>query len=137
MKELNDKIVGNLSCFAAYAIFGFNIISCRSIALDGLAAVPMNVMWQVIFVVVAATFIAYFLIPIGQKRLKPVIVCMYTYVQPVIAMAISLAMGMDTLNWLKIIATVLVFSGVGLVNFVPKSNVNSHSGDDFQGVDEG
>lgn len=30
-----EKIAGNLSCFAAYAIFGFNIISCRSIALDG------------------------------------------------------------------------------------------------------
>ena len=111
--------------------------SFSAFGASDLAAVPMNVMWQVIFVVVAATFIAYFLIPIGQKRLKPVIVCMYTYVQPVIAMAISLAMGMDTLNWLKIIATVLVFSGVGLVNFVPKSNVNSHSGDDFQGVDEG
>lgn len=111
--------------------------SFSAFGASDLAAVPMNVMWQVIFVVVAATFIAYFLIPIGQKRLKPVIVCMYTYVQPVIAMAISLAMGMDTLNWLKIIATVLVFSGVGLVNFVPKSSVNSHSGDDFQGVDEG
>lgn len=111
--------------------------SFSAFGASDLAAVPMNVMWQVIFVVVAATFIAYFLIPIGQKRLKPVIVCMYTYVQPVIAMAISLAMGMDTLNWLKIIATVLVFSGVELVNFVPKSNVNSHSGDDFQGVDEG
>lgn len=111
--------------------------SFSAFGASDLAAVPMNLMWQVIFVVVAATFIAYFLIPVGQKRLKPVIVCMYTYVQPVIAMAISLAMGMDTLNWLKIIATVLVFSGVGLVNFVPKSNVNSHSGDDFQGVDEG
>lgn len=110
--------------------------SFSAFGASDLAAVPMNVMWQVIFVVVAATFIAYFLIPIGQKRLKPVIVCMYTYVQPVIAMAISLAMGMDTLNWLKIIATVMVFSGVGLVNFVPKSNARSHPCDDFQGVDE-
>ena len=85
-----------------------------------LAAVPMDVVWQVLFVVVAATFIAYFLIPIGQKRLRPVVVCMYTYVQPVIAMIIALAMGLDTLNALKVAATVLVFTGVGLVNFVPK-----------------
>ena len=85
-----------------------------------LAAVPMDVVWQVLFVVVFATFIAYFLIPIGQKRLRPVVVCMYTYVQPVIAMVIALALGLDTLNALKIIATLLVFTGVGLVNFVPK-----------------
>ena len=85
-----------------------------------LEAVPPGVIWHVIYVVVGATFIAYFLIPIGQKRVRPFIVCMYTYVQPVIAMVIALAMGLDTLNALKVLATVLVFTGVGLVNFVPK-----------------
>jgi len=84
-----------------------------------LAAVPADVLWQVLYVVVAATFIAYFLIPIGQKRLRPVIVCMYTYVQPVIAMLIALALGLDRLTPLKFLATLLVFTGVGLVNFVP------------------
>lgn len=88
---------------------------------SNLAAVPMNITWHVIYVVIGATFIAYFLIPIGQKRLRPVVVCMYTYVQPVIAMVIALAMGLDTLNALKVLATVLVFTGVGLVNFVPKT----------------
>ena len=83
---------------------------------SNLAAVPMDVVWQVLFVVVAATFIAYFLIPIGQKRLRPVVVCMYTYVQPVIAMIIALALGLDTLNALKVTATVLVFTGVWVVN---------------------
>lgn len=91
---------------------------------SNLAAVPMNIMWHVIYVVIGATFIAYFLIPIGQKRLRPVVVCMYTYVQPVIAMVIALAMGLDTLNLLKVLATVLVFVGVGLVNFVPKTEKN-------------
>ena len=94
--------------------------SFSAFGASNLAAVPIDVMGQVIFVVVAATFIAYFLIPIGQKRLRPVVVCMYTYVQPVIAMVIALIMGLDTLNGLKILATILVFTGVGLVNFVPK-----------------
>ncbi len=94
--------------------------SFGAFSASNLAAVPMDVMWQVLYVVVFATFVAYFLIPIGQKRLRPVVVCMYTYVQPVIAMVIALAMGLDTLNALKIMATVLVFTGVSLVNFVPK-----------------
>ena len=85
-----------------------------------LAAVPEDVMWQVAYVVVGATFIAYFLIPIGQKLLRPFVVCMYSYVQPVIAMVIALALGLDSLSALKVLATVLVFVGVGLVNFVPK-----------------
>ena len=87
---------------------------------SNLAAVPMDVMGQIIYVVVGATFNAYFHIPIGQKRLRPVVVCMYTYVQPVIAMVIALAMGLDRLTTLKILATVLVFTGVSLVNFIPR-----------------
>ena len=85
-----------------------------------MTAVPMDVMWQIIYVVVGATFISYFLIPFAQKRLQPVVVCMYSYVQPVIAMVIALAMGLDHLTLLKVVASVLVFTGVGLVNFVPK-----------------
>ena len=98
--------------------------SFGAFAASNLGAVPMNVLWQVLFVVVGATFIAYFLIPVGQKRLRPVVVCMYTYVQPVIAMAIALALGLDRLSPLKVLATVLVFTGVGLVNFVPRSHAD-------------
>jgi len=35
MTGKNDTLIGNLACFTAYAIFGFNIISCKSIAMDG------------------------------------------------------------------------------------------------------
>ena len=87
---------------------------------SNLAAVPTDIMLHVIYVVVAATFIAYFLIPFAQKRLRPVVVCMYSYVQPVIAMVIALALGLDQLTLLKVLASVLVFLGVGLVNFVPR-----------------
>lgn len=78
---------------------------------------PVSIIAQVLYVVVFATFVAYFLIPVGQKRIKPMIVCMYSYVQPVIAMLISLAMGLDTMTLSKGLATILVFVGVGIVNF--------------------
>ena len=94
--------------------------SFSAFGASNLSAVPADVMWQVIYVVVGATFISYFLIPVAQKRLRPVVVCMYTYVQPVIAMVIALAMGLDHLTLLKVLASALVFTGVGLVNFVPK-----------------
>lgn len=81
------------------------------------AAIPSGIMLQILYVVVFATFVSYFLIPIGQKKLRPVIVCMYSYVQPVMAMAISIAVGLDVMTWGKAAAAVLVFAGVGIVNF--------------------
>ncbi len=82
--------------------------------------IPTGVLLQILYVVVFATFIAYFLIPVGQKRVRPMIVCMYTYLQPVIAMAISFAIGLDTMTWPKVIATVFIFMGVSICNFAPK-----------------
>ena len=103
--------------FSSLMALPFSVGAFRA---SDLAAVPMDVVWQIFYVVVFATFVAYFLIPIGQKRLRPVVVCMYTYVQPVIAMVIALILGLDHLTALKVVASLLVFVGVGLVNFVPK-----------------
>ena len=75
-----------------------------------------KVLWQVAYVVFFATFVAYFLIPVGQKRLRPTLVSMYNYVQPIIATIISIIIGLDHLTWKKIVAMVLVFSGVWIVN---------------------
>lgn len=83
------------------------------------SGIPSSIIWQILFVIVFATFVSYFLIPYGQKRIKPVVVCMYSYVQPVVAMAISLAYGLDTMSWAKAFATLFVFLGVGIVNFSP------------------
>jgi len=75
-----------------------------------------KVLWQVAYVVVFATFVAYFLIPVGQKRLRPTLVSMYNYVQPIIATIISIIIGLDVITWKKLVAMVLVFAGVWIVN---------------------
>ena len=41
---------------------------------------------------------------------------MYTSLQPIIAAIVSIWIGMDTLTWQKILATVFVVGGVVLVN---------------------
>ena len=78
--------------------------------------IESKVLWQVAYVVFFATFVAYFLIPIGQKRLRPTLVSMYNYVQPTIATVISIVIGLDHLTWKKVLAMVLVFAGVWVVN---------------------
>ena len=71
---------------------------------------------QLGYIIVFATFIAYFLLPIGQKQLRPTVVSLYTYVQPLIGLVAAIVLGMDRLTWQKIVAAVLVFTGVFLVN---------------------
>ncbi len=80
------------------------------------AGIPANVCWEIGFLIVCATFIAYFLIPIGQKNIRPTLVSMYSYLQPMIAAVVAIASGLDVITWQKIVATVLVVSGVILVN---------------------
>ena len=84
-------------------------------ALD-YAAVPAKVWWEVGYLVVFATFVAYFLIPLGQQRIRPTLVSMYGYLQPIIASAVGIAVGMDSLTWMKLLAALAVFAGVAIVN---------------------
>ena len=86
------------------------------IAVTDFAAVPSHVWWEVAFLVFFATFIAYFLIPIGQQRIRPTLVSMYGYLQPIIAIGVAIATGMDSLTVTKIVAALSVFAGVYIVN---------------------
>ena len=72
---------------------------------------------ELAYLIICATFVTYFLIPVGQKRIRPTLVSMYSYVQPIIATTISICLGMDTLGWQKVLAALMVFSGVMMVNF--------------------
>ena len=91
-------------------------ISFRGFLQTDFTAVPARVGWEVGYLVFFATFVAYFLIPFGQKRLRPTLVSMYSYLQPVLATAVSIWIGLDHLTWQKLLATVLIVGGVILVS---------------------
>ncbi len=80
------------------------------------SAIPSEQLWELAYLIVFATFMAYFLIPLGQKRIRPTLVSMYSYIQPIIATVISIIIGMDILTWQKVLAALLVFSGVFIVS---------------------
>lgn len=71
---------------------------------------------EIAYVIFFATFVAYFLIPIGQKLIRPTLVSMYSYVQPVIAVVVSVCIGMDRLSLAKGLAILMIFLGVAIVN---------------------
>ena len=102
-------------------IFLFSTIVALPLDIKELTTLPYasmsgSFLLELGYIIVFATFIAYFLLPIGQKQLRPTVVSLYTYVQPLIGMVMSISLGMDRLSWQKVLAAVLVFTGVFLVN---------------------
>ena len=91
-------------------------ISAKGLVTTDYAAIPGNVLWEIGYLIFFATFVAYFLIPYGQKFIRPTLVSMYSYLQPIIAAIVSILAGVDTLSWQKILASVLVVGGVILVS---------------------
>ena len=67
------------------------------------------------YVVAFGTFLAYICIMIGQKNLRPTIVGMYNYVQPIVATIVGVSLGLDRFTAPKMMAVLLIFSGVYLV----------------------
>lgn len=108
--------------------FLFSLLLSLPVSAGGLlttdfAAIPPNVRWEIGYLVFFATFVAYFLIPYGQKFIRPTLVSMYSYLQPIIAAIISIWTGLDSLSWQKVLASLLVIGGVVLVS---KSRAAEH-----------
>ena len=73
------------------------------------------------FVVVGGTFGSYMLLAVGQRRLRPTVAGMYNYIQPLVASIVAICWGMDSFSLSKIVAAMLIFSGVYMVTVSEKS----------------
>ncbi len=98
-----------------YASMCFIPFSYSDVASINFSTVPLKVYAEISFVVLAATFLAYLFVMTGQKVLRPTIVSMYNYVQPIVASFVAVSVGMDTFGWPKAAAIILVFVGVFIV----------------------
>lgn len=67
------------------------------------------------YVVLFGTYISYILTMIGQQTLRPTVVSIYNYVQPIVSVIVSVLTGIGVFRWSHGVAVILVFSGVWLV----------------------
>lgn len=86
-------------------------------------SLDLQAIGAICFIVVCGTFVSYMLIVVGQKRLRPTVAGMYNYIQPLVACIVSVYLGIDSFNFVKGIAIVLIFGGVYLVT-VSKSRAD-------------
>ncbi len=92
-------------------------------------AIAPGVWAEVGYVVFFGTFVSYLLSIESQRVLRPTVVSVYNYVQPIVAVSVSVLTGLGVFTWQQGVAVVLVFMGVWLV-VKSKSKRDAQSGND-------
>lgn len=98
-----------------FASIAFSFVGVNNIKSISWHDLPTSAFWSLAYIVVLGTFVAYFFIPVGQHRLRPTVVTMYNYVQPVMATAVAVFVGMEEFSLVKIIPAFMIFAGVFVV----------------------
>lgn len=76
---------------------------------------PLDIWFELAYIIIFATFIAYLLIPFSQRYLRPTVMAMYNYLQPASAALLASLLGVGTFGAVKVLATGLIFVGVWFV----------------------
>lgn len=80
---------------------------------------------EMLFIVVCATALGYFLIPFAMKYLQATTVSIYTNLQPVIASFVAILLGQDLLTWDKPVAGILVLLSAYIVTQASSSETKA------------
>ena len=105
-------------------MFLYGSIICVPIAIPLLSpetspmlfhAVPAAAYINLLIVLIFATVVSYFLLPLSLRLLRPTTVSMYSNLQPVVTSCVAIALGQDIFTWNKPVALVLILAGVYLV----------------------
>ncbi len=112
------KLIARYSVFTlmkwmfTYAAIAFIPFSMHDVKTTDFTTFDLAVWLEAGYVVVFGTFFAYICIVYGQKRLRPTIVSMYNYMQPVVGSSVAVWMGLSDFGWMKAVAAMLIFVGV-------------------------
>lgn len=77
-------------------------------------ALPIRVVGIMIFVVVGTTYLTYLFNVFALRELQPSTIGAFIYLQPLLAAGFAMLVGADKLTTIRVIAAVLIFTGVYL-----------------------
>ena len=98
-----------------YASMCYIPFSYHDVASIQWAEISTAAFVQVGYVVVGGSFLAYIFIMTAQRLMRPTVVSMYNYMQPIVASIAAIIMGLGVFGWEKGAAIALVFLGVYIV----------------------
>ena len=116
-----NKLIKRYSVFTVNKwMFTFAAIIITPFTFSHVAEIPFAEItaktWlETTFVVVVCTFICYILTMQAQQILRPTVVSVYNYVQPMVAVIVSVLTGLGVFKVTHAIAVLLVFFGVRFV----------------------
>ncbi len=103
--------------FGLVYVFPFGISEVLEVSWQEM---PAHIYLKAGFVILFTTCVAYLFNLFALTKLKPTTVSVFIYLQPVIATIYALIMKSDELNFIKVGATLLIFTGVFFVTKQPK-----------------
>ena len=113
-----------------FYVFSFGLIFVLPFGLNELLEVNTQsfskiIYLKVAFVVICTTFLAYLFNAFALKTLNPSVVSTYIYLQPVLASLVAILLKSDSLDFIKILSALFIFSAVYLVSIPTKKTIRS------------
>lgn len=119
--SLFSKLIRRYSVFTVnkwmftYATLLILPFSFSHVAAIDYAAISMKTWLETGFVVFFGTYVSYILMMVGQHTLRPTVVSIYNYVQPLVSVTVSILTGIGVFKPSQGLAVILVCLGVWLV----------------------
>lgn len=107
------KWIFSLSCLMVCPVWLFTGQYGQELILT--AADPHVGLLEIGFIIVFCTIAAYTLIPLGMRSVSATVVSIYMNLQPIVASATAILIGMDVFTWDKPLALLLVLLGAFVV----------------------
>ena len=92
-------------------------IGAHDIITTDFRAMDSEIIFATLFVLIVPTYLPNLLLNYSLKVVAPTISSIYAYLQPIIAIILSVAMGLDKIRFDIVLFAIIVFVGVGMVTY--------------------
>ena len=102
-------------CACATALYMVWFKGLKEIVHTDYAAIAVHALFPTLFVLTVPTYLPNLMLNYALKSVPATVSSIYTYLQPVLAIAISVGMGLDKLHADTVVFALVIFVGVALV----------------------
>ena len=90
-------------------------IGAHDIFTTDISAMDTKIVVATLFVLIIPTYIPNLLLNYSLRYVAPTVTSIYAYIQPIVAITLSVLMGLDKLHFDTLLFATTIFVGVGLV----------------------
>ena len=99
-------------CISAIVMFP---IGAHDIFTTDISAMDTKIVVATLFVLIVPTYIPNLLLNYSLRYVAPTVTSIYAYIQPIVAITLSVLMGLDKIHYDTLLFAITIFVGVGLV----------------------